>query len=119
MKTEVSQLDLNVFRFWLPLIVCFMAMLAVPVAFVVGAIIGNTRIYNNFASHQQLRIEAYLAEDSQAFGGLHVEHASNDWALPMGFVESKGEYDRLAAKLHDMFGDELGKSMMGGVECRR
>lgn len=118
MTMEGSQPKLNAFRFWLPLIVCFIAMLAVPVAFVVGAIIGNTQIYNNFASHQQARIEAYLAEDPQAFSGLHVEHASNGWALPMGFVESRVEYDRLAAKLHDMFGDELSKNMMGGVECR-
>ena len=118
MKVEVSRSLLKAVQLWWPLIICFIAMLAVPVAFVVGAVRGNLEIYNNFATHQQQRIESYLKEDPQAFGGLHVEHASDGWAIPMGSVESRAEYDRLAARLHDMFGDELSERMMSGVECR-
>jgi hypothetical protein len=105
-------------RFWIPAIVCFLGVLCVPVAFIIGAILGNQQIYNNFASHQQSRIEAFLREDPEAFGDLTVEHASNGWAYPSGTVNTQADFDRLSNRLHEMFGDELADDMMGGVSVR-
>ena len=105
-------------RFWVPAIVCLLAVLAVPLAFIAGAVVGTSQVYTSFASHQQSRIEAFLAEDPDAFGELTVEHASNGWAYPMGMVNTQEDYDRLSRRLHKMFGDELAEDMMSTVGVR-
>ena len=103
-------------RFWIPVVICAFALLAVPIAFVIGAMIGNTQIYSNFSSQQQTRIEVFLAQHPESFGDLTVEHASNGWAYPSGTVRHQVDFDLLADALHEMFGDELGNRMLGPVQ---
>ena len=103
-------------RFWIPAVICLIAVVAVPIAFIIGAVLGNTQIYHNFSEHHQARIESYLSEHPDAFSDISVEHASNGWAYPIGSVPSQDDYDDLNAKLHEMFGDELAKRMMNTVE---
>ena len=103
-------------RFWVPAVICLIAVVAVPIAFIIGAVLGNTQIYHNFSEHQQARIESYLSQHPDAFSDISVEHASNGWAYPIGSVPSQDDYDNLNAKLHEMFGDELAKRMMNTVE---
>ena len=103
-------------RFWIPAVICLIAVVAVPIAFIIGAVLGNTQIYHNFSEHQQARIESYLSQHPDAFSDISVEHASNGWAYPIGSVPSQDDYDNLNAKLHEMFGDELAKRMMNTVE---
>lgn len=106
-------------RFWIPAVICLIAIfLTAPVAFIIGAIAGNTQIYNNFANHQQARIESYLREDPAAFGDLIVEHASNGWAYLSGTVPTQEDYDRLSQRLHQMFGDELAEAMLRNVRVQ-
>jgi len=113
---SVNRSRLRSFRFWIPAIVCAMALVAVPIAFIVGAVIGNTQIYRNSSEHQQTRIEQYLSQHPESFADISVEHASNGWAYPLGTVSSQSDFDMLAAKLHEMFGDELDERMMNSVE---
>ena len=103
-------------RFWIPTVICLIAVVAVPIAFIIGAVLANTQIYHNFSEHQQARIESYLSQHPDAFSDISVEHASNGWAYPIGSVPSQDDYDNLNAKLHEMFGDELAKRMMNTVE---
>ena len=103
-------------RFWIPAVICLIAVVAVPIAFIIGAVLGSTQIYHNFSEHQQARIESYLSQHPDAFSDISVEHASNGWAYPIGSVPSQDDYDNLNAKLHEMFGDELAKRMMNTVE---
>ena len=86
-------------RFWVPAVICLIAVVAVPIAFIIGAVLGNTQIYHNFSEHQQARIESYLSQHPDAFS-----------------VPSQDDYDNLNAKLHEMFGDELAKRMVNTVE---
>ena len=103
-------------RLWIAAFV--FAALCVPVAFVIGAIAGNSQIYNNLANYQQRRIESVLREDTEAYGELTVKHASNGWAYPTGTVGSQEDFDRLSDRLHRMFGDELAEKMMSHVSVR-
>ena len=96
-------------------IACIILIAAIPIAFAIGAVIGNTQVYHIFSERQQARIEQYLVQHPAAFGQLSVEHASNGWAYPVGVVSSQADYDMLAAQLHVMFGDELALQMMNGV----
>ncbi|MCO6458089.1 MAG: hypothetical protein J5I93_22525 [Pirellulaceae bacterium] len=105
-------------RFWVPALVCAVAALAVPLAFLWGGIVATTQVYQRRAAAQQVRIEAFLNEDPGAFGNLSVEQASDGWAYPLGEVASQADYDRLASKLREMFGDELAEAMLGGVSVR-
>ena len=103
-------------RFWIPAIICALALVAVPIAFVIGAVIGNSQVYRNSSNEQQARIETFLAQHPDSFASLTVEHASNGWAYPFGSVPQQSDYDLLADALHEMFGDELGDRMLGPVE---
>ena len=103
-------------RIGFPIVICVVAVAAIPVAFVLGAVVGNTQVYSNFSERQKARIEAYLFENPEAFADLSVEHASNGWAFPIGSVGTQGDYDDLNAKLHEMFGDELAVRMMNTIE---
>ncbi len=103
-------------HFWIPAIICAFALVAIPIAFIIGAVIGNTQIYRNSSNQQQTRIEVFLAQHPHSFGGLTVEHASNGWAYPFGSVPQQSDYDLLADALHEMFGDELGDRMLGPVD---
>jgi len=104
-------------RFWIPAVICLVAVVAVPIAFIIGAVLGNTQIYRNFAEHQQSRIENYLSQHPDVFSDISVEHASNGWAYPIGSVPSQDDYDNLRSKLHEMFGDELAERMMNTVDA--
>ena len=103
-------------RFWIPAGICLIAVVAFPIAFIIGAILGNTQIYRNFSEHQQSRIENYLSQNPDAFSDISVEHASNGWAYPIGSVSSQDDCDNLRSKLHEMFGDELAERMMNTVD---
>ena len=103
-------------RFWIPAVICLVAVIAVPIAFIIGAVLGNTQIYRNFSEHQQSRIENFLSQHPNAFSDISVEHASNGWAYPIGSVPSQDDYESLNAELHEMFGDELAKRMMNTVD---
>ena len=103
-------------RFWIPAVLCVLSIVAVPIAFIVGAVVGNIQIYHNFSEHQQARIEVYLSQYPEAFSGISVNHASDGWAYPIGSVTSQNAYDKLDARLHEMFGDELAKRMINTVE---
>lgn len=103
-------------RFWIPASVCLVALAAVPIAFIVGAVLGNSQIYRNFSERQQTRIEACLTQHPEAYSGLTVEHASDGWAYPVGSVPSRDDYDNLNSKLNEMFGDELAERMMYNIE---
>ena len=103
-------------RFWIPAGICLIAVVAFPIAFIIGAFLGNTQIYRNFSEHQQSRIENYLSQKPDAFSDISVEHASNGWAYPIGSVSSQDDYDNLRSKLHEMFGDELAERMMNTVD---
>ena len=105
-------------RFWIPAIVCAFALVAVPVAFIIGAVVGNTQIYHNFSEHQATQIEAFLAQYPDSFSGLTVEHASSGWAFPHGSVPQQSDYDLLADGLHEMFGSELSNRMMYTVSVK-
>lgn len=102
-------------RFWIPAIVCVFALVAVPVAFTIGAVIGNTQIYHKFSEHQSTRIEAFLEQHPGSFGSLTVVHASNGWAFLTGSVPTQSDYDLLADGLREMFGDDLGNRMIRSV----
>ncbi len=102
-------------RFWIPAIVCLFALVAVPIAFLIGAVIGNTQIYHNSSVQQQHRIEVFLAQHPDSFQDLTVEHASNGWSYPIGSVPRQSDYDLLADALRRMFGDELGSRMILNV----
>lgn len=103
-------------RFWIPFVVCVLAVPAIPVAFILGAVIGNMQVYNNMSSHQESRIKGFLRRHPSAYSRLSVEHASNGWAYPSGIVPTQGDYDRLNGTLHTMFGDESAAKMMVAVE---
>ncbi|TWU19026.1 hypothetical protein [Allorhodopirellula heiligendammensis] len=103
-------------RFWIPTVICLFALLAIPIAFMYGAVVGNSQVYRNSSTQQQIRIESFLSQFPDAFGDLTVEHASDGWAYPIGSVPQQSDYDRLADALHRMFGDELGDRMLGSVE---
>ena len=93
-----------------------LALIAIPVAFFFGAIIGQSALYQNAANRQQVRIEGFLAQHPNSFGGLTVEHASDGWAYPIGTVPTQADYDMLSTKLHDMFGDELAEQIIYAVD---
>jgi len=101
--------------FWIPAIICLVASVAVPIAFLIGAVIGNTQIYRNSSIQQQNRIEAFLGQHPKSFRNLTVEHASDGWSYPIGSVPTQSDYDLLADALHKMFGDELGDRMIRSV----
>ena len=103
-------------RFWIPAAVCLIAVVAVPVAFIIGAVLGSVQIYRNFSEHQQARIEDYLSQHPDAFSEISVEQASSGWAFPVGAVSSQDDYDSLNSKLHEMFGDELAEQMMYTID---
>jgi|GEM_PF-1964752 len=103
-------------RFWLPACICAVALAAVPIAFILGAVLGNTQIYREFSERQQNRIENYLSQHPETFSRISVGHASNGWAYAYGTVSSQSDYELLNAKLGEMFGDELAKRMMNSVE---
>jgi hypothetical protein len=102
--------------FWIPVILCVLAMLSVPVAFFLGGISAQSQLYYDQASQHQERIEAFFASHPSRFGGLTVGKASDGWAYPSGSVSSQSDYDFLKAHLLEMFGDELGEQMMYAVE---
>ena len=102
--------------FWIPLVICVFAVPAVPVAFFLGAMIGNTQIYNNFATHQQHRIEAFFHKHPSLYDRLTISHASNGWVYLHGIVHSQEDYYRLNRKLFLMFGDELAEMMIAEVD---
>ena len=104
------------FRFWILATVCLVAVAAVPIAFVVGAVLGNTQIYRSVSERQQARIEAYLSQHPKAYSDLTVKHASDGWAYPVGSVPLRDDYDNLNAKLNEMFGDEFAERMMFNIE---
>ncbi|MCM2370063.1 hypothetical protein [Aporhodopirellula aestuarii] len=104
------------FRFWIPAFVCLFALAAIPVAFLCGAVIGNAQVYRNFSDHQSERIESWIAQYPESFGGLTVEPASDGWAYPIGSVPQQSDYDLLSDALHEMFGDELAERMLRAVE---
>ena len=104
------------FRFWIPAIISAFALLAIPVAFMVGGIIGQSAIYQNTANRQQARIEGFLAQHPNSFGSLTVEHASDGWAYPIGTVPTQSDYDMLSTNLHEMFGDELAGQIIYAVD---
>ena len=103
-------------RFWIPAVISLVTVVVVPIAFIIGAVLGNAQIYRNFSEHQQSRIENYLSQQPDAFSDISVEHASNGWAYPIGSVPSQNDYDNLSSKLHEMFGDELAERMMNTVD---
>jgi hypothetical protein len=103
-------------RFWIPATIGLIAIATVPIAFIIGAVLGETQIYRNFSKHQQSRIEDYLSQHPESFSDISVEHASNGWAYPTGSVPSQIDYDNLNAQLHEMFGDELAKRMMYTID---
>ncbi|MEM8735491.1 MAG: hypothetical protein AAGG44_14755 [Planctomycetota bacterium] len=103
-------------RFWGAVVSSLVAVVAVPVAFTIGVVLGNTQIYRNLAEHQQSRIENYLSLHPDIFPDISVAHASNGWAYPIGSVPSEVDYDNLSSKLHEMFGDELAERMMNTVD---
>ena len=62
----------------IPLIISGFALIAVPIAFIIGAVLGNTQIYRNFSERQQSRIEEFLHMPREFAGAhdtyhLHVE----------------------------------------------
>lgn len=88
------------------------SLLAIPVAFLIGAILGESQAYNRTASGQEKRIVEFFAEYPERFGTLEVEPASSGFSYPFGEVESQEDYEFLDENLQRMFGDELGKLMM-------
>jgi hypothetical protein len=114
--TATSPSLLRSLRFWIPAAICMLALAAVPVAFVIGVVLGNVQIYQNLSNRQQARIEEFLSKHPDAFGHVRVEHASNGWAYPTGTVLQQSDYDLLADKLRQMFGDELAELMLTTVD---
>ena len=101
---------------WVSAFNCAFALLAIPVAFFLGGIIGQSALYRNTADRQQARIEGFLSQHPNSFGGLTVEHASDGWAYPIGTVPTQSDYDMLSTKLHEMFGDELAEQIIYAVD---
>lgn len=101
---------------WILAIVCIMALAAIPAAFTIGAIVGNTQAYQAFAEHHQARIEEFLSLHPDNYADITVDRASNGWAYPSGTVTSQADYVMLSTELRTMFGDELAERMMRGVE---
>ena len=99
-------------RFWIPALICVLAIIAVPVAFFLGGIVAEVRQYNRRAEHQNQRIEAFFAEHPDKFANLTVEKASNGWAHPVGTVKTQADYDFLVNRFNEMFGDELTEHMI-------
>ena len=102
-------------RFGIAAIIIVSALLSVPIAFVIGAVIGNRQVYRNFSDQQQTRIESFLLGHPESFGDLTIEHAPDGWAYPIGTVPDQSDYDILADTLQEMFGDELSERMMRSV----
>lgn len=103
------------FRFWIPTVVSVLALLTIPVAFIVGAVIAESQQYDRRAEHQKQRIEAFFAEYPDKFGNLTIEKASDGWAYPLGTVKTQADYDILVRRLHEMFGDESAEQMIHAV----
>lgn len=90
------------------------SLLAIPVAFVIGAVLGTSQVYNQTALGQEVRMVEFFAEYPERYGTLEVEPASSGFAYPFGKVQSQDDYDFLDENLQRIFGDELGKLMMSG-----
>lgn len=90
-------------------------ILAIPVAFLVGAINGNTQVYQNFARRQQIRIEDFFELHPGIYTKVEIHQASEGWVFLVGSVSTQKDYDRLSDELFDMFGDQFAEKMISGV----
>lgn len=89
-----------------------LALLAIPVAFILGGVIAEVQQYDRRAEHQKQRIEAFFAEHPATFADLTVEKASSGFAYPVGTVKTQADYDFLVRRFNEMFGDELAEQMI-------
>ena len=51
-------------------IACIILIAAIPIAFAIGAVIGNTQVYHIFSERQQARIEQYLGSTQLHLGNF-------------------------------------------------
>lgn len=107
-------------RYLIPALICIAAIVAVPLAFLLGGlaggVIGQVRLNDTRAEHQKQRIEEFFAQHPGKFGNLAVEKASAGWAYPTGTVKTQADYDFLVRRFEEMFGDELARQMIYIVE---
>ncbi len=91
-----------------------LALLAIPVAWLIGCVQGNAQIYSNLSNGQETRIRELQAQHPE-FAHLEVNPTSSGSVWLEGQLTEE-EAAELREHLRRMFGDDLAEGMMRTVD---
>jgi len=83
------------------------------ITFVVGAIIGQLQLYQNWTEEKIAKVRPILQEPQ--FAGINVEYSSAAQVYLSGALPSEKSYKKLEEQIRFLYGNEEAKFMMSNV----